>query len=152
MGRGAVGCSDYGRQQHPQFHFLWACLIESLSPNLSINPNSGNMQCAIKCASTDDCGAFYWETSICHLAESGTLRKPWLGSAGSRSVYTEEAKWLSNNKLTYSIGEINVFQESNVCIFPLSVLQAAYFLCHLGLSNHPDIVCIHCCIKILIAI
>merc|ERR1711884_167638 len=75
----------------------------STTPMHTEDNQSGNMQCAIKCASTDDCGAFYYKTSICHLAKSGALRKPWLGSTASRSVYTEEAKWLTTTTCCYKI-------------------------------------------------
>ena len=125
-------------------------MILSLSAYISINPNSGNLQCAIKCASSNAqcnarqynpnnlkcCGAFYYEKSICHIARSAELRKPWLGSVASKSVYIEEAKWLSNNKLMYSIGVVDVFQEPNACMFP-------HFLCRLGFSNQPNTVCIY---------
>ena len=80
--------------------------LEDLVPSVVCSPyvmfhshnflNSGNMHCAIKCSATNDCGAFYYESSTCHLAKSALLRKPMQGSTAFRSVYAEEAKWLCN--------------------------------------------------------
>ena len=62
------------------------------------------MRCAIECSSLNDCGAFYYDSSGCHLAKSSGIVKTMQASSSFRTVYMEGAKWLGNQKFSFNYG------------------------------------------------
>ena len=76
-------------------HGVPMCCKDCLNHHTS--SQRGNIPCAARCMTEDNCDAFYYESSVCHHSRSGGLRGAEQASSSSRAVFMDASKPIGNS-------------------------------------------------------